>query len=243
MNISFFQNKFRTRILLFFFLATFGVSAVVAQNSGASLSGSEIYNQLKAFSLSGGSAEVSGLVLKRDRATMIFNGTFYFSAPIGGRVTGAVFIGQGTFQAPVPPSDFEKNNVKRLLNADTVQSDFKTAVLRFTDDTFEVIGKDKRDALPTEQARNLASAIEPRILKETGVNISSRLALSIINRENPGSFSPISTAENSTVSAFFLTGKLAFRPLFSMSMPERKVLSSHINPSLISMKYGWLFIA
>ncbi len=187
MNTSFSHNKFFVGALTVFFLLTFGIFAA-AQTDRDSANGKEIYNQLKTFSLTGGAADVSGLVLKRDRVTMIFNGTFYFAAPVENKVSGAVFVGQGAFQTAVPPSDFEKSNVKRLLNADSVQTDFETAVLRFTDDTFDIIGKGKRDGLPTEQARQLASGIEPRILRETGVNISSRLALSIINGENPGFF-------------------------------------------------------
>ncbi len=148
-----------------------------------------LYDQIKNLTLSGGKADVSQLVLKRDRAVMTFNGTFYFASPAsGGKVTGAVFIGQGTFGAEVPPSDFEKENVKRLLNAEAVESDFKTAVLRFSDDTFDIIGKNKTNGAADPKAQKLASEIDGRILKETGANISSRLALSIINKENPGFF-------------------------------------------------------
>ena len=76
-------------------------------------------------------------MLKRDRAEMTFDGTFYFPSPVEGRVTGAVFIGQGKFRAEPPPSEFEKENVRRMIGADIFESDFKTAVLRFTDDTFD----------------------------------------------------------------------------------------------------------
>jgi hypothetical protein len=37
-----------------------------------------------------------------------------------GRITGAVFIGQGHFHADPPDSVFEKENLKRLINADAV---------------------------------------------------------------------------------------------------------------------------
>lgn len=183
-----FSSKSLVRFLTFFVLSVSCISVAVAQKSGVTVSGKELYNRIKTFSLTGGAADVSGLVLKRDRAVMIFNGTFYFAAPVEGRVTGAVFVGQGTFQAAVPPSEFEKNNVKRLLNSDSVQSDFKTAVLRFSDDTFDVIGKNKRDASPTEQAQKMASEIDGRMLRETGANLASRITLSIVNGENPGFF-------------------------------------------------------
>src|SRR5262245_6798125 len=54
-----------------------------------------LYDGIKSFALTGGSAEVSNLTLKRDRVEMTFNGTFYFAAPANGKVTGAVFVGDG----------------------------------------------------------------------------------------------------------------------------------------------------
>ncbi len=151
--------------------------------------GKAVYDQLKAAALIGGSAEAKGLVLKRDRAVMTFDGIFYFAAPVEGRVTGAVFIGQGSFRAGVPPNEFEKDNVRRLLGDDLVDSDFKTAVLRFTDDTFELIGRNRQEGgAVNDKAQKLASELDARLLKETGANLSARLALSILNGEQPGFF-------------------------------------------------------
>src|SRR5687767_3981793 len=84
-------------------------ATVLAQESPAARS-KAAYEQIKAFSLTGGAAEVAGLLLKRDRLEMSFDGTFYFMAPVEGRVTGAVFIGSGKFVAAVPPGEFEKDN-------------------------------------------------------------------------------------------------------------------------------------
>ncbi|HQU85910.1 MAG TPA: M1 family aminopeptidase, partial [Pyrinomonadaceae bacterium] len=167
-------------ITILLFLFSFGVSA---QENGKTL-----YNQIKTFNLNGGKADVSNLVLKRDRVEMTFNGTFYFPAPINGKVTGAVFIGQGNFKAEVPASEFEKNNVKRMLNAELVESDFKTAVFRFTDDTFDIIGKSKTEGAASAEVQKIAAEIDNRLMKETGANISARLAISILNKENPGFF-------------------------------------------------------
>jgi hypothetical protein len=165
----------------------FIVTGALGQENNAPKS-KEVYNQLKAFSLTGGSAKAEALVLKRDRAEMTFDGTFYFGPPVDGRVTAAVFIGQGKFRAEVPPSGFEKENVRRLLGEEVVESDFKTAVFRFTDDTFDIIGRDRREGGGNEQAQKLATETEPRILKQTGANITARLALSILNAEKPGFF-------------------------------------------------------
>ena len=105
-----------------------------------SLENLALYEALKKFELRG-SAKVEELVLKRDRAEMEFTGDFYFAAPINGRITGAVFIGEGTFGAPAPHIKFEEENLIRLLGENSVESDFRLAVLRFTDDTIDIIGE------------------------------------------------------------------------------------------------------
>ncbi|HTY63231.1 MAG TPA: M1 family aminopeptidase [Acidobacteriota bacterium] len=147
------------------------------------------YKTIHSFSLDGGSANVSNLTLKRDRAEMTFTGTFYFSKPVLGRVTGAVFIGEGKFHAEPPSSNFEKENLRRLLNADVVESDFKTAVLRFSDDSFSVIGQSHEPGgTAPKEAQDLASEMESRTARETGANLASRILVSILNAENPGVF-------------------------------------------------------
>jgi peptidase M1-like protein len=149
------------------------------------------YSEIKSFTLAGPAVQVAGLVLTRDRVEMTFTGTFYFTKLALGRVTGAVFVGQGTVKAEPPPVDFEKENVRRLTGGDLVESDFKTAILRMTDETFDAITRDPHaaEASPvTPAAQKLAAEFEPRFLQETGVNLAARLALSIMNGETPGVF-------------------------------------------------------
>jgi len=98
-------------------------SAVEAAESPAV----HLYRALQEFALSGDTSRAENLTLKRDRVVMTFNGTFYFESPIQNRVYGAVFVGEGTFHADPPPTDFERENVRRLLNADSVDSDFRAA--------------------------------------------------------------------------------------------------------------------
>jgi hypothetical protein len=149
----------------------------------------EAYKALRAFSLNGGDAEVRNLILKRDRAEMTFSGKFYFPKPVLGKITGVVFIGEGKFRAEPPPSAFEKENLRRMLDADVVESDFRTAVLRFTDDTFSIIGEaHEPTGTAPKEAQDLASEFEPRMTRETGANFASRLLLSLANAEDPGVF-------------------------------------------------------
>jgi len=168
-----------------------GVAAAPApaNQSDLSAAGKQVYDQIKNFALTGGSADVSGLTLKRDRVEMTFTGTFYFGAATGDRVTGAVFIGQGTMRAEAPPTDFEKENIKRLLNADLVESDFKTAVLRFSDDTMPLISANRKDGVTAPAAaQKLAAETDARVRQEIGANIPARLAASVVNSDAPGVF-------------------------------------------------------
>jgi hypothetical protein len=128
-----------------------------------------IYEKLKVFSVGYGSVRTENLVLKGDRVIITFrDGTLYFPLPIDGKVLGAVFIGRGSFQADVPPNQFEREDVRRLLKADEVSSDFKTAVLRFTDDSYSLLGKrSQQGAQAPEAATKLAAELDRRVLGPT----------------------------------------------------------------------------
>lgn len=164
-------------------------AGVTSGQENLSAKGKAVYDQIKAFSLNGGTVNVQAFTLKRDRGEMTFTGSFYLTGPTDGRVTGAVFLGEGTFRAEVPPTGSEKDYVKRLLNTSIIESDFKTAVLRFSDETFTEISKAGNPGSSSDpRAQKLASELDVRILKETGANLSARLAISILNQERPGFF-------------------------------------------------------
>ncbi len=180
-----------SRVILLLFAAALFATSVAAQGD-LSVSGKELYSQVKSFSLGGGSITVNALAFNRDRAQMTFSGTFYFSTPVDGRVTGAVFVGKGKIRVEVPPNDFEKENLKRLLGVDVLESDFDTAVMRFADDTFERLSQKSPSSAAAGPAdarvQKLATEMDARILKETGANLAARVALSVLNQEKPGFF-------------------------------------------------------
>ncbi len=177
----------RISVLLLLIVLSFSAATqITAQQS--SRPENPLYEKIRKFELRG-KASVSNLTLKRDRAVMTFTGDFYFAAPVNDRIVGAVFLGDGTFRAEAPDLPFEKEYMKRFINAEVAESDFHSAVLRFSDDTFEKIGKgmDAGAALSTE-AQKLAEELDGRMLKETGANVSARLLLSLANNESPGIF-------------------------------------------------------
>jgi Peptidase family M1 domain len=150
-----------------------------------------LYQQLQNSSVLEESVHLENAVLRRDRVTITFtNGTVYFSPLVAGKVRSAVFIGSGSVQATPPPVAFERDNVRRLLKADDISADFKTAVLRFTDDTAGELLKSGflQSVAVSEQAAHLAADLAPRLLKETGMNVAARQMGSILNRETPEVF-------------------------------------------------------
>ena len=97
------------------------------------------YQQLRHIGLSGESVNVTDFVLKRDAGTFTFKtGSFYFTAPVEGKITGAVFQGQGEFTL-VPPVGYERVSLSRLTKEANMVERFDTVVLRFTDDTAAAI--------------------------------------------------------------------------------------------------------
>lgn len=165
------------------------IGPTISAQDGSVSKEKQIYDQLKAFSLTGGLVEVKGLTLKRDRVQLTLDGVVYLSAPVEGTITGAVFIGDGKFVAETPANDFERDNLRRLLGADLIASDFKTAVFRFTDDTARHFGQATRDVgVVNERAQKLARDTDEHTLRETGANLSARLAISLLNVEKPGFF-------------------------------------------------------
>ncbi len=182
--------RFKTTVFAILLVFCGPVRATPASTEpAAALDAKQLYLGLKSFGLDGRSSVATNLVLQRDRVQMTFNGTFYFEAPIAGKTYGAVFIGSGHFHADPPPLEYERENLQRLLKADSVDTNFQTAVLRFSDDTYQLIaGHSTAASAAPSDARNLAGDFEPRLLKQTGMNVSARLAISILNGEQPGFF-------------------------------------------------------
>ena len=99
------------------------------------------YVALRSLTLGSEAVSVSQLDLKRDAGTFRLNsGTVCFTTPVNGKVTGAVFAGDGTFLLN-PPTETERKSLKYLTKEDEFNEKFERLVLRFTDSTYEDIKK------------------------------------------------------------------------------------------------------
>ncbi|MEA2173599.1 MAG: hypothetical protein QOD00_1191, partial [Blastocatellia bacterium] len=103
----------------------------------------------------GGSyATVTELVLRRDAATFtLHNGELYFNAPVEGRVTGAVFIGDGEVTL-TPPTLAEQKSIAIFTEKPSLDEKFTQLVLRFTDVTFDEVKSAKNARMSTAGAQS-----------------------------------------------------------------------------------------
>jgi hypothetical protein len=99
------------------------------------------YVALRNLTLGSEAFTVSDLELKRDAGKFHLNsGVVCFVPPVNGRVTGAVFSGEGNFFLE-PPSDSERKSLKYLTKEDKFDESFDRMVMRFTDSTYDEIKK------------------------------------------------------------------------------------------------------
>ena len=115
-----------------------GISSVLAAQTAAPAANSDpVYQALRNSSLSGEAVTVNNFVLKRDAGTFhLQSGSVCFVAPVNGKVTGAVFSGQGKFVLD-PPLESERKSLKLLTKEDEFSESFEHLVLRFTDSTYQ----------------------------------------------------------------------------------------------------------
>ncbi|HXY24513.1 MAG TPA: M1 family aminopeptidase [Candidatus Acidoferrum sp.] len=99
------------------------------------------YSALRNLTLGSEAVSVTNFELKRDAGKFKFNsGTVCFVPPVNGKVTGAVFAGEGIFLLN-PPSETERKSLKLLTKEDEFNEKFERLVLRFTDSTYDEIKK------------------------------------------------------------------------------------------------------
>ncbi len=99
------------------------------------------YQQLRNINLGSEAVTVKDLTLRRDAATFhLRSGTVCFVSPVQGKVTGAVFVGDGNMILD-PPIPIERSSLKLLTKEDEFSENFAHLILRFTDGTYDEIKK------------------------------------------------------------------------------------------------------
>jgi len=120
------------------FVLVAGLSSLPAQHPGNSNS---FYQQLRGLLPGGETIQVANFDLKRDAAVFALRkGSITFYGEVNGKVTGAVFRGDGHLHI-TPPTAEERHNLQIVSHTEEFDDDFDQLVMRFTDATAEELHK------------------------------------------------------------------------------------------------------
>lgn len=156
------------------------VAAPKAVNSHA------VYQQLRNVGIGSEAVSVSNFVMKRDVGAFTFNGTFSFLAPVNGKVTGAVFSGQGSLKIE-PVAGIERATL-RLLAKNGYEENFSSVVIRFTDGTYDEIKKAGTVTAVSQAGAGELQDIRGRLKNTLHYNLDGRLLNDVLSSRPGGLF-------------------------------------------------------
>jgi len=174
------------------------VEAEVKVSTGQKGNLDPVYQSLRQLGRSdqdfaGNYAVVSNLQLKRDAANFnLKSGELYFITPIEGRVTAAVFLGDGELSL-TPPSEIEKRSIGMFTGEAGIKEQFTRLVLRFTDKTFEEVKASSNATMKTggpatSQARGMFRDNQDLLRKRLRDNRELRTLFDLYDPSRPGYF-------------------------------------------------------
>jgi hypothetical protein len=178
------------RIFYLSFIIIFSGQKPFSQEA-KNLTGTEVlalYEQLKNLELDQMKvAPVENFSLKRDVGIFQLNkGEIYLLKPVSGKVTGAVFIGEGTFKFS-PSSEIERYQLEKFTGYEELSIGFRELYIRFSDTTFQELGSLNFTAgsIPG-YAKDIFNFGEKRSQKM--LNLSLRILEDILVDESEGLF-------------------------------------------------------
>jgi hypothetical protein len=138
-------------------------------------------------------AVVNNLKLRRDAGNFTLkSGELYFITPVEGRVTAAVFIGDGEFSL-TPPTEIEKHSISIFTGEGSVTEQFSRLILRFTDKTFDEVKSSPNATMKTggpaaSQARGMFRDNQELVRKRLRDNQELRALFDVYNPAREGFF-------------------------------------------------------
>ncbi|TET24154.1 MAG: hypothetical protein E3J78_01605, partial [Candidatus Cloacimonadota bacterium] len=156
-----------------------------------------LYNELKQPNIDTTKiADVENITFQRDVATFhLEKGTIYFFKPVSfsenNYVTGALFIGDGTFSF-TPPTKIEKEQLARFHAAEeqTFETGFDVLLMRFSDTTFSELSSNisfKEMEISSDAAKKV-NQCEKYMFEERNNDIIWRILLSMLKNPETGYF-------------------------------------------------------
>jgi len=146
------------------------------------------YQQLRQSRLSDVTVAVHEFVLKRGAGAFNFrSGTFSLLAPVNGKVTGAVFLGDGSFTLD-PPNAAEQHSLSLLTKEPRMEENFNELVLRFTDGTDGEIRKAGTAAAPAGNPGSALEHVNSALRKDMHFNLHAQLLEDVLSARPGGLF-------------------------------------------------------
>ncbi len=149
-----------------------------------------LYLQLRSASTSGEVRHVTDLTIRRDAGVFTFkSGDFFFMTAVNGKVTGAVFVGQGSFSL-TPPTAVEKRALKLFTNDSTFNEEFSAVVFRFTDASYDELKKQGTppSAPVASPAASLLAEVRRAMTYDLQYNFEARVLEDVMSDEPGGLF-------------------------------------------------------
>ncbi len=156
------------------------------------------YLKLRNVRLGQEAVRVSNFALHRDAGTFLFkSGVFYLLEPVNGKITGAVFVGDGAFTLK-PPIEVEQRYLAILTKGEPFEERFTGAVFRFTDGSEDEIRKGGvADRSPASgDASGLLSDVQQQLRKKLKDNLSARLLEDVLSSRPGGKFTAFIKGKN-----------------------------------------------
>jgi len=145
-----------------------------------------LYRQLRAITVGSEAVAVNNLVLKRDVATFTFtSGSFSFLQPVNGKITGAVFVGNGSLKIePLVPIE---RAVLGFLAKGGYEEQFTSVVFRFSDGTSEEIKK-AASGNTSPNGNGELQEVKGRMQNVLHHNLDARVLTDVLTPQSKGIF-------------------------------------------------------
>jgi hypothetical protein len=166
-------------------------SAPVASSAPRALANNEAtYVKLRNIQVGAEAIHVKNFTLKKDAGIFVFkSGVFHLLEPVNGKITGAVFSGDATFDL-TPPIAVEQRYLSILTKGQSFQEQFGGTLLRFTDGTEEEIRKAAiPDSAPdTGEGNSILGDVQQQLRKKLKENMDARLLEDVLSSRKGGFF-------------------------------------------------------
>jgi hypothetical protein len=157
-----------------------------------------IYVKLRNIHVGQESVRVNNFILQRDAGTFTLkSGVLHLLEPVNGKITGAVFLGDGEFTLK-PPIESERRYLALLTKGQPFDEHFTHAVFRFTDGTEDEIrkGGTVESAPAGGDTNGLLDDIQQQLHRKLKDNLSARLLEDVLSSRPGGKFTAFIKGKN-----------------------------------------------